>query len=207
MPDSAMAALVSEYDSLTGAVAGRRVARIRFPLERDGRQYPLGQLLAESYRTALRTDVGLVNNGAIQSGLPSGPVTWSQVYEVQPFQNQLMRVALTGEQLIALVESLLADGEPKSHLAGVEVRWDSTRAPGQRVREIRIRNADRIDRKRHYTVALPDFLLGARNEFAPLAGRPAEPGGVLDVDALVRYLGALSQPVEPPAYQAFLPSR
>ena len=106
-----------------------------------------------------------------------------------------------------IVESLLADGEPKSHLAGVEVRWDSTHASGQRVRDIRIRNGGRIDSGRRYTLAVPDFLLGAQDEFAPLAGLPAEPGGVLDVDALVRYLGALSQPVEPPAYQAFIPSR
>ncbi len=206
-PDSGMAALVAEYDSRTGAVAGREVARIRFPLERTGRQHPLGLLVAESFRTALRTDVGLVNNGALQAGLTSGPVTWSQVYEVQPFQNQLMRVTLSGDQLEALVESLLADGEPKSHLAGLEVRWDSTRPAGQRVREIRIRNGSRIERKRHYTLALPDFLLGAQDEFAPLAGLPAEPGGVLDVDALVRYLGALSQPVDPPAFTTFIPSR
>jgi hypothetical protein len=78
------------------------------------------------------------------------------------------------------------------------VRYDARRRPGQRVREVRLDDGDRLDRRATYRVAVSATLL----ELAPFAAvreAPAEPLGVTDRAALRRYLGLLRQPVEAPA--------
>jgi 5'-nucleotidase len=46
-----------------------------------------------------------------------------------------------------------------------------------------------------YTLAVDDFLAGGGDGDTMLAGLPAEPGGMLDVEGLITYLRRLPQPV------------
>ena len=51
----------------------RPLAELKRPLVRAGAQFPLGSLIAEARRNALRTDLGLVRTESIRADLPSGP--------------------------------------------------------------------------------------------------------------------------------------
>lgn len=202
--DSAMAGLVEGFRRRSDSLASRVVATLKTPAPRSAGQYPLGNLVADAHRNALRTDFGLMNNGGIRTGLPAGPVNYSQVFEVSPFGNELVRIRLTGGDMRAILEQILADGTPGAHVSGLQVRYEPGRPRGQRVREIRLPNGKRMDDRATYTLAVNDFLAGGKDGFAMLAGLPQERTGIVDTDALVNYLRRLPQPVELPADDRFI---
>ena len=205
--DSVMSALVERYRRGAESATKRVVASIKLPLFRTGSQYPLGRLIAEARRNVLRTDLGLVGNGGIRGDLQGGPVTYGQLYEVEPFQNALVRLTLTGRQLQEVLEHALgADGSPSAHVAGAVVRYDPRRPPGRRVRGVELQGRP-LRRDAQYTLAVDDFLAGGGDGYNMLIGLPVEPGGILDVDAVITYLRRLPQPVEVTTRPGFVSNR
>jgi 2',3'-cyclic-nucleotide 2'-phosphodiesterase/3'-nucleotidase/5'-nucleotidase len=204
--DAGMAALVARYQERVDSLAARVVARLKFPLTRSDAR--LGRLVAEANRNAVRADVGLVNAGGIRADLPAGPVTYGALFEVEPFQNALVTLTLTGAELRETLEQAVQGaGRPTLELAGALVRYDPTRTPGRRIQAIRLQGGRKLAARDRYRVALPDFLARGGDGFARLAAIPADPSGVLDVDALREFLRRLPQPVEVAPGSGFVSTR
>jgi 5'-nucleotidase len=204
--DSVLAALVEDYRRGAESATKRVVATIRLPLARTGSQYPLGRLIAEARRNVLRTDLGLVGNGGIRGDLQGGAVSFGQLYEVQPFQNLLVRMTITGRQLQEVLEHALADGRPSAHVSGAVVRFDPRRPPGRRVRSVQVQGRP-LRRDARYTLAVDDFLAGGGDGYTMLIGLPVEPGGILDVDAVITFLRRLPQPADVTTGPGFVSTR
>ena len=131
--NAGMATLVEAYRRKADSITSQMVARVKLPLTRAGDQYRLGGLIAEARRNLLRADVGLVANAGIRADLPAGPATYGQLFEIQPSQNGLVKVSLSGARLRMVLEhSLDPAGHPTAHVAGVKVRYDPRRPLGHR---------------------------------------------------------------------------
>ncbi len=205
--DPVLAALVEGFARSAESATKRIVASIRLPLSRTGNQYPLGRMIAEARRNLLRADLGLVGNSGIRGDLQGGAVTYGQLYEVQPFQNNLVRLTLTGRQLRNVLEHALGpNGSPSAHIAGAVVRYDPRRRPGRRVRSVEVQGRE-LRNDTRYTLAVDDFLAAGGDGYNMLINLPAEPGGILDVDAVVTYLRRLAQPIDVTVRPGFVSTR
>jgi 5'-nucleotidase len=203
--DPTLAALVARYGEQVDSLASRVVARLKFPLPRSDAR--LGRLIAEANRNAARADIGVVNAGGVRADLPAGPVTYGGLFEVEPFQNQLVTITLSGVELQDLLEQAVAGpGQPTLEIAGALVRYDPARAPGRRIRGITLQGGRKLAGRGRYVVSLPDYLARGGDGFAGLAALPAAPSGVLDVDALRDFLARLRQPVEVAPGSGFVPA-
>ncbi|HXO85434.1 MAG TPA: 5'-nucleotidase C-terminal domain-containing protein, partial [Gemmatimonadales bacterium] len=190
-------------------VTERTVGRFKFPLKREGQEYGLGRLIADAQRSAGRADAAIMNNGGIRADLPSGPVTWGMVYEVQPFQNRLQRLTLKGSVLQEALEQCVSgnpDRVPDCHIAGVEVWYDARKPAGKRIDRVRFDNRQNLEKDRTYTLVVSDFMATGGSGFRMLGSVPREDLDVIDVDALIRYLAVLRPPVEAPATPRFHPA-
>ncbi len=207
-PDPGMAALVETYRRRTDSISGRVVATLKVPLTRAGPQHRLGNMLAEARRNVLRADLGLIANSDIRGDLPAGPITYGQVYEVQPSQRSMVTVTLSGKQLREVLEQALAHGgRPSAHVAGARVRYDPRRGIGRRIQAVELQRGRKLQSNAQYTLAVDD-VLASGGEGYPMLGRlPSAPGTLLDVDAVVAYLRRLPQPVEVPGESGFQSSR
>jgi 2',3'-cyclic-nucleotide 2'-phosphodiesterase (5'-nucleotidase family) len=200
-PDVALTDALSRQQQAVRNVTDRVVGRLKFPLKRQGDEYGLGRLIADAQRSAGRADVAIMNNGGIRADLPEGTITWGNLYQVQPFQNRLQRLTVQGDVLLAALENCVAGGDhvPDCHVAGVEVWYDARKAPGKRINRARLDNGKTIEKSRTYTLVVSDFMSTGGSGFAMLAGAPKQDLDVVDIDALIRYLGVLRAPVEAPA--------
>ncbi|MFV8354567.1 5'-nucleotidase C-terminal domain-containing protein [Flavobacterium sp. XS1P32] len=71
-------------------------------------------------------DICLLNSGGIRSILPKGNVTARTAFEIMPFENSLVVIALKRDQIIEMVDFFIA--EKKSHpLAGVTFTIDKNK--------------------------------------------------------------------------------
>ncbi len=199
-PDSAVAAVVDRYAAGVAPLVGRQVATLAEPLTRSGDQYPLGNLIADADRVAAHADVAIVNNGGIRADLARGPVTWGRLFEVEPFQNFVVRMTVTGAVLRQALEHALGSSEARAHVSGILVRVNPANPPGARVTGVTLAGpgGSALDDTTHYTLAVPDFMAAGGSGYAMLRV-PSENTGVVDLDALVAYLRSLPQPVHAPA--------
>ncbi|HEY3219687.1 MAG TPA: 5'-nucleotidase C-terminal domain-containing protein [Gemmatimonadales bacterium] len=199
-PDVALTEALGRQQQAVRNISERVVARLKFPLKRQGDEYGLGRLIADAQRAAGRADAAIMNNGGIRADLPEGTVTWGQVYQVQPFQNRLLRLTVKGSVLQDALEQCVAgqDHVPDCHVAGVEVWFDGHQAPGKRISRIRFDGGKNADKNGTYTLVVSDFMATGGSGFRMLVGSPKEDIDVVDIDALTRYLGVQRAPVEAP---------
>ena len=88
--DSAAAAVVIRAEAEADSLARRVVARMKLPLGRSSEgESPLGDLIADAQRNALRSDASLVRTAGIAGDLPAGPVTWLQLLALHDPPRQL----------------------------------------------------------------------------------------------------------------------
>jgi len=201
-PDPGMAKVLEPFRARADSLAARRIAVLRDSLNLvQERELPLGNLLADAWRRMARADVGLTNNGGIRASLPPGPVSFGGLYEVVPFQNELVRVRLPGSVLREVIEYHLNAIHPTIHLSGVVVRWDPHRPRLSRIVSLTLANGRPVRDAGVYTLGTLDFLATGMKLLADL---PRTDTGLVDVDALAKYLAGLPQPVAAPRTLRFV---
>lgn len=57
-------------------------------------------------------DIILLNHGGIRSIIPQGDVTARTAYEIMPFENSLVVIALKGEQIQEMIEYIISEKKP-----------------------------------------------------------------------------------------------
>ncbi|AEN05864.1 bifunctional UDP-sugar hydrolase/5'-nucleotidase [Halolamina sp.] len=156
------------------------VATAAEPFERTeettfGGESRIGNFVADAYRAAGDADVGLQNGGGIREGHPlHGEVTLADLVSVLPFEEPVVVVELTGEELRrALSEAdgeRLDFGEPHwwhAHLSGAELVWDDE---ANEIVEATV-GGEPIDPDRRYRVATAEYLLHSDHEFPTIEER------------------------------------
>ncbi len=206
-PDRAIGALVDEAAERIAPLVGREITTLAHPLEREGGEYALGNLIADAQRAATGTQAALMNNGGIRIDLPAGPVTYGDLYRLQPFQNTLVTVELSGGELLEAVEHALAGGEPGAHVSGLLVEYDPGAPAGERVTSLVLETGASVSASQRYTVTVNDFMAeggSGYDMFGPAGEQTLT--GIVDLDALLEYLELLPSPLPVPASGRFTPS-
>lgn len=196
--DTMVARLVEDWQREVRPLTERVVATLARPLDREGREWPLGNLIADAIRSETGAHASLVNNGSVRRPLPAGPVSWGMLYELQPFQNQLVTVEVTGAQLRAALEHAVSRGRPDAHVGGMTVRWDSAAPAGSRIREIRLTDGRVVGPTDRVTLGASEFVATGGDGYVMLREAPLSRTELVDLDAVIRYLQSLPQPVQAP---------
>jgi 2',3'-cyclic-nucleotide 2'-phosphodiesterase (5'-nucleotidase family) len=206
--DTMVARVVAEWDAEVRPISEQIVVSFARPMERDGGEYPLGNLIADAFRAQTGADVSIVNNGSIRRPMPAGPISYGVLYELQPFQNQLVTVRVTGAQLKATLENAVSgSGRPDAHLAGMTVRFDASAPVGQRIREIRLASGRVVGATDSVTVGTTEFVATGGDRYGALRAGELQQTGIVDLDGLIDHLKSLPQPVAPPAVGRWVAAR
>jgi 5'-nucleotidase len=202
-PDAAVEKLVAAAHKVTAVQESRPVGAAASALTRAENAHgesPLGNLVADAQRAAAGTEFAFMNKGGIRSDLDAGPVTWGELRAVQPFGNTLLRMTLTGEQILRLLEQQWSGphaGAPYLlRPSGLAYSYDLRRPAGSRVVDTRDAEGLPLDPQRRYTVVANDFLYGGGDHFSVFAEAADVQPVMLDVDALEKFIAAAAGPVE-----------
>ncbi|HEY5959255.1 MAG TPA: bifunctional metallophosphatase/5'-nucleotidase [Polyangiaceae bacterium] len=189
-PDAAVAKIVRqalrEAAKVTSTVVGRTSAEIARRANQHG-ESPMGDLVADAQRAALKTDLAFTTPAWVRAGLGKGIVTWGDLFTVQPFGNRLTEVELLGSQVIELLNQQweVESYSRMLHISGMSYRWDGRRAPAHRVVDVSV-NGQPLELNKRYTAAVNEFLVEGGEGFSVLAGIAHRTSPVVDIDALVQ---------------------
>ncbi|MEO5588983.1 MAG: 5'-nucleotidase C-terminal domain-containing protein, partial [Gemmatimonadaceae bacterium] len=190
--------LIAVAAARVSARVNRRIATIGASLEREGSQYALGNLVADAQRWAGKGDIAVMNNAGIRSRLPAGTITYGRLFVIQPFDNTLYRVSMTGAQVRQYVEKLVGGDGIGVHVSGITVGYDPTKPKGQRVVSLRLPAGRTLSDDAIYSVVMNNFIATGGSNLGPPDGSHIVRTGVSDLDALIRYLGRQRSPITVP---------
>jgi 5'-nucleotidase len=195
-PDAGVEAILGRYRPMVERLATRPVAVLRDSLPRRGDQFALGNLIADAQRAALvGIDFSIMNNGGIRRDLYPGSVTYGDLFELAPFNNNITRVQVTGAVLKQVMERAVQRGSPGFHISGLIVQYDPRKPAGNRVVSMRRLDGTSINSGRTYVLGLSDFLQQGGDGLSMLRVLPDRRTGKTDLDALIAYLQSRPQPV------------
>lgn len=105
-------------------------------------------------REKRHVDVCLLNHGGIRSIIAKGPVTARTAFEIMPFENAAVVVALKAEQLAEMAQYIAKEKKPHP-LSGMEITLDKDGA----VKAVTVHGKP-LETGKIYNVATSDYLSG-----------------------------------------------
>lgn len=161
---------------------------------------PLNDLLTDallqqaSQRYGKPVDCSHLNYGGIRNNLPEGNITTGSIFEVMPFDNQLVVLTLTGNMLRQLLNHFSAGN--KLVVGGIR-----TKIHDGKVQSVTFTNGRTLQPDETYTVAMSDYIAdgGDNADFLKNAVR-RDNINYLIRDALIDYFrqqGKSGKPINP----------
>ncbi|MFI8280263.1 bifunctional metallophosphatase/5'-nucleotidase [Streptomyces sp. NPDC085929] len=220
-----MTELITRWNALAAPVASRPMGYISADIAGRGSEAPekpLGDLIADAQLEATApaakggAQLAIMNPGGIRADLAykaagaegDGVVTYGESYTVQPFNNLMNIVDLTGAQLITALQQQVSgtvNGPNPKILQvskGFTYTLDMTKTGADRIVVDSVKlNGAAIDPAKTYRVAMNEFLAGGGDGFTVLKEHKNKLVGVPDLEAFNAYLGksTAAAPIAPPA--------
>lgn len=200
-----VAPLLAEVQSRSQAQLGKPVARLAarevLRATNEAGESPMGDLIADSQLAATRAlgaQVALMNQGGMRMDITldegQDQVNYGQVATVQPFNNSLTLLTLSGAQLKELLEQQWQDGGmgfyPLQPSASLTYRYDDSRPKGQRVlAESLMVDGQPVQPEQDYRLVLNSFLAEGGDNFGVLKqARDRLDTGINDLESMIAYL-------------------
>jgi 5'-nucleotidase len=207
-------ALVERAAAAVRDVAERVVGRVEGAFTQEtspSGESNLGDLVADAHLAAMQehgVQAAITNPGGLRAPIRSrradGTITYGDIYTAQPFGNNVVAMTLTGEQLLRGLEAQWRGSSVTAEVrilqvAGLEYSWDGSKPRGRRVvrESIRVGGAP-WDPRGSYRVAMNSFLAEGGDGFVVFTQGVDRVGGMLDAEALARYIGGRTLRAAPP---------
>lgn len=178
-PDPEFEAVLKPVNEKLDKIMNEKIGETSVSISRkgDSAESVAGNLVTDGIREATGADVAFVNTAAMKREIPAGAITFGKVCELIPYENEIVTVEMTGEQLKAVLEDSASHAEeiPKYgnryalQCSGIRETVNPFRQIGDRCHSITI-NGEPIDLNKTYKVASIDYLVTGSNEFPSLHG-------------------------------------
>ena len=124
--DPKVAAIAEEYAAkvapMLNRVAGQVSSVVANTPDLDSYDTPLGNLIADVFRSQTKADVALYNRGGVRSDMPSGPLTVRAIHKLFPFNDPVLVLEMNGAQLQKVLKQGTVGGEGALSPSGIRDR-------------------------------------------------------------------------------------
>jgi 5'-nucleotidase len=223
--DPSETSLIGHYKALIAPIASRVIGHVTTDVTNTGNatgESQLGDLIADAQLADPSTVtngqtpvIAFMNPGGIRSSLTysasswgeaPGDVTFEEAFTVQPFNNYLVSLTLTGQDIYDLLTQQVTGSNSGSNRKILQVSNGFTYQLGASgaVDGTVMLNGTPIDKGASYRVVTNNFLQGGGDNFAAFKNGTDVYYGGLDIDAFANYLEAHS-PYTPGALTRIAP--
>ena len=108
-----------------------------------------------------QVDLAVVNMGSLRMALPKGNITVGNIFQLMPFENELVVLWLNGSELKKLLDIFALEGG--QGVSGVKMEIKNGKAVNCLIQGMP------IEMNKLYSIATNDFLAGGNDRMTPLA--------------------------------------
>ncbi len=143
-----------------------------FANERLTRQYntesDLGNLYADVLRDVYNAEIAFINAGALRKDLPQGEVPLADLMDSFPFQDEMVVLEMSGDQILEVLEQSLTLERGMLQVSGLFVRYDMNQTIGNRVLDVTVLGRE-LDSNAVYKVATIEIVAQGADLFSTFA--------------------------------------
>jgi 5'-nucleotidase len=217
-PDAKVAAIIGDYDAQVRKLRESKIGETQILLRKGGKDDLLANLAADALRSGagggVRSQYAFQNSGGLRiAEIAAGPITYGQIFDLYPFDNQQVVVTLPAVAVRNALEAVLHAGKGPLKVSGLRytIDWNRFHAgkdakdapPGAIVTEV----VDEATGKPlcetksctatecvaecapgEYRVSVTDFLANGGDGLSLLRTAKREAGPVLARDIIVAYV-------------------
>lgn len=155
--------VVDEYKSKVDSATEKTIAISSEALMRENAQSTLGNFVCDALKYSAEKelknsaiDLILLNRGGLRINLPKGEIKVSTIFELMPFDNELVLVTITGKKLNEGLATLLG----KNHFyLGMKIKVDGVNDVKATI------SGNKIDTLLTYNIITSDFLANGGDRF------------------------------------------
>jgi len=201
VPDPEVAAIVDSYATEISAAENEVIGETTTAITRMYRyESSMGDWITDIMRAYdSNIDFAFTNSGGLRADIDAGPITFGEVFEAQPFDNTLVTVELTGNEVIQVLEEGITGDHGVVQVSGLQFAFDYDAPVGNRITGdvIDLSTGLPLDPSATYYVATNDFMAVGGDDYTTLAANPQVNSYVLVRDLVVDWVKANS-PFTPP---------
>lgn len=198
--DAKIKAELDAYQAYVAPITSQVIGEAAAPISRSANasgETALGNLIADGMKVATGSDFAFMNVGGIRDEIKdAGPITWGELFAIQPFGNDIVTMNITGEQVrILLNQQFAADRNRIMQISGLKYTWTNNQPLGQKVLDIYLPSGSKIDPNGVYSVAVNNFMADGGDGFLVLKQGTNRATKMTDLDASVDYIKSLAGPI------------
>jgi len=193
IPDADLMAIAARAAALADGIKHEEIGiYLETPFERTtSPDSPLGNLYTDALLASADADISMhKTNTSIRADLPAGDLTFGNVYEMDPFDNQIVVIELSGAELRQVISEQAHRGRLRANFSGMRVHvscTDKTMTVG-----MRLTSGQEIEDEESVSIAVVNYLaLGGDRVFTsvmPEGGYALQLDGPLSRDLVIAWL-------------------
>ena len=168
--DQVLAPISAKVDQIMGVKVGSSTVGIT--RDKYTPESTAGNLVTDSMIDATGADIAFLNTGAMKKAIDQGEIKFGDVFNLLPYDNQIVTVDMTGTSIMKVLEESAgnADTIPTKgstniiQFAGLRATFDPSQPKGHRVSNVTV-GGQPLDMNKTYSVASIDYLVSDSNEF------------------------------------------
>ncbi|MCW3077459.1 MAG: 5-Nucleotidase domain protein [Bacteroidetes bacterium] len=181
---------VSRFKKKVEMETARVIGLASGDLTKDGNETTLGNFVCDALKfnavlqfPAERIDVVIVNRGGLRANIAKGEIKVLSIFELMPFENELVMVKITGESLTKFLPMVV---EKKHSFLGLKIKMKDNAVVSA------LAGDSIIDKARIYNVVTSDYLAnGGDNFFFLKEGKGILNSNLKIRDAIIGYCESL----------------
>jgi 2',3'-cyclic-nucleotide 2'-phosphodiesterase (5'-nucleotidase family) len=176
---------IAGYKAKLEKETGRFIGETAGEITKDGAETTLGNFVCDALKYSAQKyfkrdsiDIVIVNRGGLRTNLPKGKITVGNIFELMPFENEMVLIKIKG----AYLEQFFRLEVEKAHPF-----WGFTMKIKNKEVENVLVGGRALDKDKIYTLVTSDYLAGGGDNFVFLS--KGEPGisGIKIRDAIIDY--------------------
>jgi 2',3'-cyclic-nucleotide 2'-phosphodiesterase (5'-nucleotidase family) len=189
---------LSRYKKKVDQETGRVISTLSGEITKEGNESTLGNFVCDAlnynkgFFPGETVDVVIVNRGGLRANLPKGDIRVINIFELMPFENELVLVTIKGKELLKFVPHVI---EKKHPFLGMKIKIKNGQSESVLVGD------EPVDETKNYNVLTSDYLANGGDSFTFLSNPVSiKPSGLKIRDAIINYCDfekKLKQTIDP----------
>jgi 5'-nucleotidase len=197
--DPTVKAILTKYEEkvkeIKSVVVGDAKAEMagKYPARGASGDHGIGNMIADGMKAAMNSDFAMMNGGGVRAALDAGPITFGDLFTIQPFGNTLNKVSLTGAEIKTVLNTQITAKGLDFQISGFKYTWNGK---SNKVVDVMFPDGTKLDETKEYTVVVNNYMYGnAQYRIKELAeGKFVQ--GPEDLEATVNFVKSLTGPIE-----------